>query len=172
MIAVPFARAPTTMVEDTDSTDPMEQDLPFSSAHFFPATAHLLLQPMVKDIKAAKALDVVVDKDSLPVVDVVDVVAQHAPHAPIIPKKKPLLRLTTKSPTLLISIPTLKISRPSNTMTPSVLVSMSTTLLPVTTKHTTVTHMKVITLSLMKIFKVTTIQETTESPWLTPSDQS
>jgi len=57
-IAVPFALAQTTTVEVT--AVPTKQVLHINSNLSLPVTDHLLLQDVVKVIKAAKALDVVV----------------------------------------------------------------------------------------------------------------
>jgi len=69
--------------------------LPISRDLSLPATDHLLLQITVKDIKAAKTLDVVVE-DSHPMVDVeaaVDDSVQHAPLVYTLLKMKHLLRI-------------------------------------------------------------------------------
>jgi len=149
--------------------DPIMQALLIRRDLSLPATDHLLLQAMVKDTKAAKTLDVVV-KDSHPVVDVevaVDVTAQHAPLVYTMLKMKPLLNLTTKHPTLPISIPTPKTSMLSTTMIPSTLEFQSATLLQVTMKPTTMILTKAHTLGI-----TTRITENTEYMRLTPSDQS
>jgi len=108
LITVLFALTQTTVVEVT--VDPTKQALPISSDLSLPATDHLLLQVTVKDIKVAETLDIVV-KDSHPVVDVeavVGVMAQHAALVYTMLKMKPLLHLTTTSPILPISIPTIR----------------------------------------------------------------
>jgi len=145
------------------------QALPISRDLFLPATDHLLLQATVKDTKAVETLGVVVE-DSHPVVDVeatVDVTVQHAPLVYTMLKMKSLLYLTTKSPTLPISIPTPKNTMLSNTMIPSTLESTSTILLQVTIKPTTMILTKAHTLGI-----TTRITENTEFMRLTPSDLS
>lgn len=123
MIAVPDALAPTTFEVDADPTvhDPMAYDLPFSNDLFPAATDPLLLQPTVKDIKAAKALDVVVDVVSLPMADVVHALV-HAQLALTILKKKLLPKPRPKIPHLPILVPTPKITTTSSAMNPSMLV--------------------------------------------------
>ena len=163
-IAVLFALAQTPTEEIMDDlTKDISKDLTL------PATDHLLLQATVKDIKAAETLDVVVE-DSQHVVDVeaaVDVTAQDAPLVYTMLKMNPLLNLTTKSPKLPISIPTLKINMLRATMIPSTLEFQSTTLLQVTMKLITMKPMKAPTLGV-----TTRITENTEYMRLTPSDQS
>jgi len=148
--------------------DPIKQAIPISRDLSLLAT-DLLPQATVEDIKMAETLDVVVE-DSHPVVDVeaaVDITAQHGPLVYTMLKKKPLLNLSTKCPTLPTSIPTPKNTMLSNTMIPSTLESKSTTLLQVTMKPTTMILTKAHTLG-----NTTRIMENTEFMRLTPSDLS
>jgi len=123
-------------------------DLPISRDLSLLPAGHLLLQDAVKDIKAAKTLDVVAE-DSHPVVGMeaaVDVTVQHAPLVHAALKMKPLVNLITKSPNLPISMPTQKINMLKATMIPSALEFQSTKLLQVTMKPAATAHAKAHTL--------------------------
>jgi len=166
LIAVSFTFAQTTAVEVME--DPIKQALSISRDLSLPAT-DLLPQATVKDIKAVETLDAVV-KDSHPMVDVeaaMDVAAQHVPLVYAVLKKKPLMNLTTKRPTLPISMPAPKNTMLSNAMIPSSLESKSTPLLQVTVKPTTMTVTKAHTLGI-----TTRITENAEHIRLIPSNQS